>query len=258
MYSGYKDGRTMSTRFNRREDVSEKTIEEEYAEMKLQFGKLYEYLEALPISVISIDNIEADDAIAYMTTEVFAPKQSKVIIMSDDKDFLQLVNDNVSVWRPVEKKYYEPAQILEKFQIPAINFIHYKVFSGDASDNIKGIKGVGIKTMQSKFPILFENNCIELQELFDYCIANRDQHKIYETVLQHQAQIELNWELMSLKNLNIAANFKLMIVDMVERPAPKLNIYQFKKLFMRDKVYNIIPNVDHWLSTSFNTLSVYS
>jgi 5'-3' exonuclease len=258
MYSGYKDGRTMSTRFNRREDVVEKTVEEEYEDMKLQFGKLYEYLETLPMTVMSIDNIEADDAIAYMTTEIFQQKNSKVIIMSDDKDFIQLVNENVSVWRPVEKKYYEPAQVLDKFKIPSNNFIHFKVFNGDASDNIKGIKGIGIKTMQTKLPILFESDTVDLPTLLDYCETHRGDHKIYETILQNKNQLELNWQLMSLTNLNISSNFKLMICDMVERECPKLNVFQFKKLFMRDKVYNVIPNVDHWLSSSFNVLSVYS
>ena len=155
----------MSTRFNRREDVGEQTVEDEIASMRLQMGKLSEYLQCLPITLISIDNIEADDTIAYLATEVFRPKGSEVIIMSDDKDFIQLVDEKTSVWRPVEKKYYTPKEVVERFGIPSHNFIHYKVFMGDASDNIKGINGIGIKTMQSRFPVLLESKHITLDEI---------------------------------------------------------------------------------------------
>jgi len=258
MHSGYKEGRSMSTRFNRREDVGDQTVEQEIESMRLQMGKLSEYLQCLPITLISIDNIEADDTIAYLTTEVFGPKQSEVIVMSDDKDFLQLINDKTSVWRPVEKKFYTPKDVQEKFGIPAHNFIHYKVFMGDASDNIKGINGIGIKTLQSKFPLLLEDSTVGLEDILTYCSTRTDEHKVYKTVVENEATLRLNWELMYLKDLNISSNFKLMIADMAGRPIPKLDLYNFKKIFMRDKAYTAIPNVDSWLASSFNSLAAFS
>ena len=258
MHSGYKEGRSMTTRFNRREDVGEQTLEEELLSMRTQMGKLSEYLQCLPITLISIDNIEADDSIAYLTTEVFRPKNSEVIIMSDDKDFLQLVDDKTSVWRPVEKKYYTPKEVLDRFGIPSHNFIHYKVFMGDGSDNIKGINGVGIKTLQSKFPLLLEDKTVSLEELIEYCKTNKDVHKVYKSVLDLEQTLNLNWKLMSLENLDISSNFKLMMIDMANQPIPKLDTFNFKKIFMRDKVYTAIPNVDSWLSNSFNSLAAYS
>jgi 5'-3' exonuclease len=258
MHSGYKEGRSMSTRFNRREDVGEQSVEEEIASMRLQMSKLSEYLECLPVTLISIDNIEADDTIAYLTTDVFRPIGSEVIIMSDDKDFIQLVDGKTSVWRPVEKKYYTPKEVNEKFGVPSHNFIHYKVFMGDGSDNIKGINGVGIKTLQSKFPMLLEEKTITLEELLDFCKAKQDDHKIYRTVADNEVAMRLNWQLMSLEDLDIASNFKLMITDMAARPIPKLDTFTFKKMFMSDKAYTAIPNVDTWLANSFNTLAAFS
>ena len=258
MHSGYKEGRSMSTRFNRREDVGEQSVEEEIASMRLQMSKLSEYLECLPVTLISIDNIEADDTIAYLTTDVFRPIGSEVIIMSDDKDFIQLVDGKTSVWRPVEKKYYTPKEVNEKFGVPSHNFIHYKVFMGDGSDNIKGINGVGIKTLQSKFPMLLEEKTITLEELLDFCKAKQDDHKIYRTVVDNEVAMRLNWQLMSLEDLDIASNFKLMITDMSARPIPKLDTFNFKKMFMLDKAYTAIPNVDTWLANSFNTLAAFS
>jgi len=258
MHSGYKEGRAMSTRFNRREDVGEQSLEAELESMRMQMGKLSEYLQCLPITLMSIDNIEADDTIAYLTAEVFRPRQSEVIIMSDDKDFLQLVDAKTSVWRPVEKKFYTPKEVFDKFGIPSHNFIHYKVFMGDGSDNIKGINGIGIKTLQSKFPLLLEEKTASLEDVLQYCADRKDEHKVYKTVLDSKDTLQLNWNLMSLENLDISANFKMLILNMADQPIPKLDVYNFKKIFMRDKVYAVIPNVDSWLTNSFNTLSVFS
>ena len=258
MHSGYKEGRSMSTRFNRREDVGEQSVEEEIASMRLQMSKLSEYLECLPVTLISIDNIEADDTIAYLTTDVFRPIGSEVIIMSDDKDFIQLVDGKTSVWRPVEKKYYTPKEVNDRFGVPSHNFIHYKVFMGDGSDNIKGINGVGIKTLQAKLPLLLEDRTVTLEELLDFCKARQQEHKIYRTIVDSEMSMRLNWQLMSLEDLDIASNFKLMIADMAEREIPKLDTFNFKRMFMLDKAYTAIPNVDTWLANSFNALSAFS
>ena len=258
MHSGYKEGRSMSTRFNRREDVGEQTVEEEIASMRLQMSKLSEYLQCLPVTIMSIDNIEADDTIAYLATEVFRPKGSEVIIMSDDKDFIQLINEKTSVWRPVEKKYYTPKEVNDRFGVPSHNFIHYKVFMGDGSDNIKGINGVGIKTLQAKLPLLLEDRTVTLEELLDYCKAKQQEHKIYRTIVDSEMSMRLNWQLMSLEDLDIASNFKLMIADMAKREIPKLDTFNFKRMFMLDKAYTAIPNVDTWLANSFNTLAAFS
>jgi len=258
MHSGYKEGRVMSTRFRRRDDVGEQTVDDELASMQWQFGRLAEYLQCLPMTLISIDNIEADDAIAYLTTEVFQPKQSEVIIMSDDKDFMQLVDERTSIWRPVEKKFYGTKEVLEKFGVPAHNFIHYKVFMGDASDNIKGINGVGIKTLQSKIPTVLGPDVVDMHDVLEYCKARIDEHKIYKTIVDSEATIKLNHDLMDLRNLDISAHIKLMIAEMADRPIPVLDKLNFKRMFMLDKAYTAIPNLDTWLANTFHSLAAYS
>lgn len=258
LHSGYKEGRSMSTRFNRIEDVGFQTVEEELESMRKQMGRLSEYLQNLPVTVISIDNIEADDAIAYLTTDVFRVKNSEVIIMSDDKDFIQLIDEKTSVWRPVEKKFYTPKEVLDRFGIPAHNFIHYKIFMGDASDNIAGIKGIGVKTLQKKFPILIEDTRYSVDDVIEYAKQHVNEHKIYKQVVDSEKTLQLSKRLMSLENLEIPAQTKLLISNIANSPIPELNIFQFKKMFMFDKLYSIVPNVDSWLASSFQTLSAYS
>lgn len=258
MHSGYKEGRVMSTRFNRREDVGEQTVDTELESMKLQMGKLSEYLQCLPVTLIAIDNIEADDTIAYLTTEIFRPRGSEVIIMSDDKDFIQLVDNKTSVWRPVEKKFYTPSDVVAKFGIPAHNFIHYKIFMGDGSDNIKGVNGIGIKTLQSKFPLLLEDVKYSLDDVLEYAANRKDEHNVYKKVIDSKEMMKLNWDLMCLENLDISASLKLIISDIANRPIPKLDAFNFKKMIMLDKAYTAITNTDSWLTSSFSTLAAFS
>ena len=79
--------------------------------MKQQMGILIEYLEQLPLTLVCIDGIEADDTMAYISQQLL-PK-SDIMLMSTDKDFLQLVDDRVKVWSPTKKKLYNNQAVLE-------------------------------------------------------------------------------------------------------------------------------------------------
>ena len=91
--------------------------------MKMQLGRLIQYLNNLPVSTLALENIEADDAMAYICQQVY-PK-SQCILMSTDRDFLQLVSDRVQVWSPTKKKMYARDTIKEEFGIESKNFIIY-------------------------------------------------------------------------------------------------------------------------------------
>jgi 5'-3' exonuclease len=219
---------------------------------------LVSYLECLPITCISIDNIEADDTIAYLTTEYFRPKGSKVTIMSDDKDFLQLVNENTQVWRPVQKKMFNQPEVLEKFGVPSHNYIHFKVFIGDASDNVRGVDGIGPKTLIKRIPVLLEDKQLEIDDVFDYCRNKLSEHKVYQQILDAETVIRQNYAIMNLEDLDIAGTFKSLIRDLADADTPTFNKLKFKQVFMLDKAYTAIPNVDSWLQNSFSALAGYA
>jgi DNA polymerase-1 len=256
--SNYKENRTVNTRFRRSEEVGEMTVEQEMESMKRQYGMLVSYLECLPITCISIDNIEADDTIAYLTTEYFRPKGSKVTIMSDDKDFLQLVNENTQVWRPVQKKMFNQPEVLEKFGVPSHNYIHFKVFIGDASDNVRGVDGIGPKTLIKRIPVLLEDKQLEIDDVFDYCRNKLLEHKVYQQILDAETVIRQNYAIMNLEDLDIAGTFKSLIRDLADADTPTFNKLKFKQVFMLDKAYTAIPNVDSWLQNSFSALAGYA
>ena len=78
LYPEYKSQRKVRHRFNRNVDWSTSPVDEEYS-MKMQLSRLIKYLDQLPISILSIDNVEADDVIAYISTTVLKNEKIKSI-----------------------------------------------------------------------------------------------------------------------------------------------------------------------------------
>ena len=140
IYPEYKENRKVKQRLNRNVDWGTAPQDEEES-MKQQMGRLIEYLEQLPLTLISIDGIEADDTIAYISQQLLS--ESDIFIMSTDKDFLQLVDDRVKVWSPTKKKLYTKKVIQEEYGIPSRNIFTYRILDGDKSDNIIGVQGAG-------------------------------------------------------------------------------------------------------------------
>ncbi len=95
---------------------------------------------------------EGDDVIATVVKREEGRGYDKVIVISNDKDMLQLVNKTTSVVQIVagnsreDTVYADPNQIIEKFGIPPTLLVDYLILLGDTSDNIAGVKGVGPKT----------------------------------------------------------------------------------------------------------------
>ena len=99
LFPDYKAKRRTKIRLNRAYDWN--TPEDEHQSMLFQMSRLVEYLQLLPLTIISANHMEADDAIGYITKQILT--ESKITIMSTDKDFLQLVDDRVSVYSPIKK-----------------------------------------------------------------------------------------------------------------------------------------------------------
>jgi 5'-3' exonuclease len=257
-YTGYKANRTGKTNFKRHEEF--KDLVDEQQSMRAQLNRVVQYLDHLPVTMMCYDHIEADDAIAYIANEILTSAENKVQIVSTDRDFLQLVNDRISVWSPVKKKLYTPAVMREEFGIDSRNYLTYRIFEGDGSDNIPGVKGISLKSLIKYFPMITESRHIAMEEIIEHAKQNSiaTKYKIYSLVNDALEQIQLNSDLMQLKEVDIAGNIKLMILDKFNQPVPPLNMHEFKKMFMADKLYTVIKDVDVWSSTSFNTLNSYS
>ncbi len=256
LYPNYKANRANKTAFNRYQEFA--SLEDEQDSMKRQFGRLIQYLNCLPITTISIDNVEADDVMAYIANEIYTKDENRATIVSTDRDFLQLVNNRISVWSPIKKKMYTPSVMQEEFGFSPKNYLLYRSFIGDKSDNIPGLKGVGPKSLIKYFPMFTEDREIPVQEIVEYATNVDKKYKVHELVSNNKELLELNYKLMQLKEVDINGNAKMLTLDKVKGDIDKLNTYEFKKMFMRDKMYTVIKDLDSWLKNSFNALNAYT
>jgi len=110
----------------------------------VQLDYIQKALKELNIPTINCTDNEADDYLASIAKKY--ESSYNVVIISSDKDLLQIVSDNTNVYNAQAKILYTKEKIKEKFNVSVDQYLLYKALIGDNSDNIKGIKGVGPKT----------------------------------------------------------------------------------------------------------------
>jgi len=115
-------------------------------DMFKQLPMIKDALDYINIHYIEHPNYEADDVIGTIAFK--KSEDGEVYISSQDKDFSQLINNNIFVLRKEKGKFvkYNPQTFLKKFNFESNRYLEYLCLIGDSSDNIKGIKGIGRKT----------------------------------------------------------------------------------------------------------------
>mgnify|MGYP006081065847 CR=1 FL=1 len=232
-------------------------IEEEHDSKIDQIVRIIQYLKLLPVKTTILDKVEADDIIAVLAEKLVEKHNSTCFIVSSDKDFLQLVTDKIIVYRPMEKEYYTPKVVEEKFGLLPHNFILHKTLLGDNSDNIKGIKGLGEKGLFKKFPEL-KTKELELQDIFDISARKFKDHIVYSRIIQDQSRIETNYKVMDLSTPLIDEQGKEHINRLIDEELPELNSDLFVTLYNEDKLGGMIRNLEYWLRDIFEPLKLYS
>ena len=225
--------------------------DEEQESINNQISRLIQYLQCLPVTVISIDGLEADDIIGYLASKFQKHEETaRVTIMSADKDFLQLVSDKVHCYSPTKKKIYTPKDVLEEFGVSSSNFLNYKILMGDTSDNIPGIAGLGPKKLIKLFPELVNDTKIELDEIISSSADKVDENKLYLAVVERRHQLLINNQLMSLDGGFLSPENKQLVKDAFNS-SYELNIPIFLQLYSNDKLGESIPNTSSWLTQLF-------
>ena len=229
------------------------SLEEEDDSKVDQIVRIIQYLKTLPVKTISLPRVEADDIIAYLSSELPTKPEDRAFIVSSDKDYLQLVTEKVIVYRPIEKEYYTTDTVKEKFNVPPHNFLLYKLLMGDNSDGITGIKGLGPKGLFKKFPELAERN-LSFDDLIDIAEAKLKEHVVYARVLHDVPLLEDKHRVMDLSNPMISDTDKMFIDKFVE--TTHLNFFPeaFVEMCNEDQIGNLIRNTDFWVRDIFKDL----
>lgn len=256
LFPDYKQNRRTMTKLNRTYDWS--SLEEEKEAMKWQLKLLVSMLDCLPLTVLHPENVEADDVLAYLA-QVTVERGGKAIILSTDKDFLQLVDENITVWSPVKKKMYRPDLVTEDFGIHPNNFLMYRMVTGDSSDGIPGVEGIKEKTLLKYFPELSEARKIELNEMFDSAerqLAEKKKPPVaLKTFVESRNQLELNYRLMRLDDVAMSGNTRMMVLDKFDSDPPALAKYELTKLVSQAKLMSAFGRWDEWVITTFAPLA---
>ena len=220
-----------------------------------QMIRVIQYLKTLPVKTVSIDKVEADDIISYLSKVVIKDPKDKAFIVSSDKDFIQLVSDNVIVYRPMEKEYYTEQTVIDKYKMSPKNFLLHKTLLGDNSDKIKGVKGLGEKGIYKKFPELMERD-MDLQDIFSICESKFKDHVVYARVLQNMDEMENNYKIMNLENPMISDKEKEYLNQLVDSKVPPYIPEQFLAFYNPDKLGGMIRNVEFWVKDIFEKLVI--
>ena len=138
---------------NREEAKSKVDLEE----FQRQVSLARTYLDFFAVRQISIPGIEADDLISWCAT--YLGEKDKVQILTSDRDIWQIVSENITVIDALRNFVVTPELAKEVFGVPARDIPFVKAFSGDDSDNLPGVKGIGKKTASAflqQYPRPFE------------------------------------------------------------------------------------------------------
>lgn len=252
MNSDYKANRG-HTRITNWEIFDDK--EDEYASMTMQMHRLVEYLQCLPITLISIDKVEADDIISYLA-QGFASKGNKATIVSSDKDFLQIVGENIEVYSPIKKKTYTKREVQEEIGMLPENYLIMKALLGDDSDNLSGVKGLGPKTLLKEFPAIVNDISFNLSNIKQICEEKVSTKKIFAQILYDWDKVKLNYEMMNLLDPRLSDQEIILILNKIGDKTPPLQSGPFLHMLETDKIEALNKNVEGWLEV-FRPLTTY-
>ena len=246
----YKEGRKFRG-LNRQFEYSQEDESESFAR---QLQLLKECLDLLPVYQPAVQYLEADDQIAYSCRTFF--KDEAKVIVSTDRDFFQLVDNNTSVYRPVKTKenpkgeMIDMSYMVDKEDVFPPNYALLKAIVGDKSDNINGISGVGEKSVKRDFPLLSTNEDMDVDSILDY--ARNQKNKKYQKYIDNEDLLRRNYKIVQLLDVDVNIQSIQALEKSYENKDLKFNSYQLRlKLLSED----ISPsNIDNWVS-SFMSVS---
>ena len=202
-------------------------------------------------------SVHRKDTIAYMS-ELVTKNGGTSIIYSTDKDFLQMVNENVKVYNPVKKKTFDVDIILETYGVHPDNFVFFRSLLGDKSDNIDGIKGAGEKTLLKYIPEFADPNTeVNLNLIEQKYVDIKKKPKVIETILDNSSVVNRNLQLMNLRDVDINIDAKMKILHKFEEGCPPLRKADLTKLMVKTRIISSIQNYDEWITFTFTPLARY-
>lgn len=229
----YKDGRK-PIRLNR--DVKNLTESEEIQNKVWQQLRTIEYLNCMPIVQFLEREVEADDLISVVARHDKFKDWDKVIV-SSDKDFIQLLDNKTVLFRPIQNQVMTTKSILQEFGIHPNNFAIARAMAGDPSDNIDGVKGLGLTTISKRLPFLVEEKEYITEDVLNFCknqINEGTKLKMFQNILDAADDIHTNFSVMQLKSPNMSYQVLKKVDYSLDNYNPELNLTEIRKMMIED------------------------
>jgi 5'-3' exonuclease len=243
MYSRYKE--------NRRQRIRSDKELESYSKQR---RRVQQYLEELYVRQGEFEFCETDDCIAYYSQNT----EENVIVYSSDGDLTQLVSDNVRVYNPSHRVLYSQNDIIpyDKEDIHIQNVKIVKMICGDRSDNIAGIKNMGIKKFLTLFPELRERP-VTMEEVIERSNTMFEEDKYNSTIKNLLTGVTkygvfgdefftLNESIVSLDQPFLTDEARETITALInENLDPEGRSYKnTMKMMMEDGLFTVLPKSD--------------
>ena len=158
-----------------------------------QFGLIRDATKAFSLPCIEQKGYEADDLIATYARQAKAAGK-EVLIVSADKDLMQLVEPGIAMLDPMKSRSIGPDQVMEKFGVTPDKVIDVQALAGDSVDNVPGVPGIGVKTAAQLI-----NDYGDLETLLSRAEEIK-QPKRRENLIEHADMARISKELVTLKD----------------------------------------------------------
>ena len=243
MYHRYKE--------NRRQRIRTDKEKESYTRQR---RRVQQYLEELYVRQGEFEFCETDDCIAYYSQQ----SNENTIVYSSDGDLAQLVSDTTKVYNPSHRKLYGQNDIIlyEHQEIHIQNVKIVKIVCGDRSDNIAGIKNMGIKKFIKLFPEL-KDTPLGIEYVIEKCNKLFEEDKYNNTVKNLLTGVtkygvfgeeffNLNESIVSLDQPFLTDVARETITDLIhEKLDPEGRSYKnTMKMMMEDGIFTVLPKSD--------------
>jgi DNA polymerase-1 len=235
-----------------------------------QFPLVREATEALGLPAVELEGYEADDLIATYARQASA-KGIKAKIVSSDKDLMQLVDNNIFIFDPMKNIIIDEKGVFEKFGVTPEKVIDVQALTGDTSDNIPGVPGIGIKTAAQLI-----NEYGSLEELLERA-GEIKQNKRREKLIENAEMARISYQLVTLDtqapvpvpldnfikhdpDLPDFKGFKSLLARMGEKVSndkkPKTKSKEDKTPSIKNNKYTLITDIktlEKWISDAHET-----
>ena len=230
MDKNYKAGRK-PIRLNR--SIRNLSESEEMENKIWQQTRLVEYLNQMPVSQLLLPEIEADDVISYLTQSDYYAGWQKIIV-SNDKDFMQLCNDETILWRPTKKELLNVNRIIEQTGVHPNNMALARSIIGDTSDNLPGIRGAGFMSVKKRLPFLSSEKDYTIPEVIEFCENSGTKLKFFTNIVEGKDVIEHNYKMMQLYAPQMSVQSKLVVKGSIENFDFSFNKTGILKMMIED------------------------